>query len=636
MNAAFTPIPDKVNAAFPLPDETELARSRLFAALENDKAAQEATTGQFAQLMNARALACTASSPVGRFDTVRNIRSRVADVQCFTTQDAQLDEWIALHRIALALRAPPLAPAAPLPPRVLLPNTLDNFSSVHLAAQANVLVLRNYQGKAQALQVPAGKEIASFTVEGSGRPSLSPNGRLLAVPGVRMLRVADVASGKVIWTSDKYQDVIAWGPQWDLVVLAQAGTGAPTMVDMRSGRSAPYPSSEKRLTWSLPAAEGQLLVGNNMSASLMQHARGANGELEVHAANQWPLPTGMSTASPFLVNHGRRLVYPTYRELAWLDFATGQRGSWQLGALGASNYVQVADNVIAFDVASPDGTTVTRLLDTEKATLANAKEATDRGQAFPLTPRTGFLRRSANAVALTSALEGDAPQDAEHAINEALLARELAKLNDPYRADFPRIASNVSPERQAYIDAMARQVRAMNTQSALRDGLPPEAVEAIRRGQMPMAPSRIIPSAAAPAAPPAGKTILEVPPDAHIAMVGVYQAAGSAQSSSRTGNVSITVAPGSAPIVLVLSSYEAVNWTIHPGGRKIAAVLVSGYKPSNVSGQGAAQVLRIGSTYAYRIDSPGFSVLRREVERYVGRATPVFQGGYEGSQFMVN
>lgn len=636
MKAAFTPIPERVTAAFPLPDETELARARLVAALEGDKRAEDAVNSQLAQLMNARALACTASAPVGRFDTVQRIRGRVADVQCFTRQDAQLDEWIALRRIALILRAPALVPAAPLPARALLPNTIENFSSVHLAAQANVLVLRNYQGKAQALQVPAGKEIASFSVEGSGRPSLSPNGRLLAVPGVKMLRVADVESGKVLWTSDKYQDVVGWAPQWDLVVLAQAGTGAPFMLDTRSGRMEPYPATEKRLTWSLPAGEAQLLVGHSTSASLMQHGRDASGKLEAHPVSQWTLPNGIGLPSPFLMNQGKRLVYPTYRELAWLDLATGQQGSWQLAALGASNYVQVADNVVAFDVASAEGTPVTKLLDTEKATLANAKQVMDRGQAFPLTPRAGFLRRGANAVAVTASLDSDEPQDAERVIGEALAAREIAKLNDPYRADFGTGASERTPERQAYIDALSKRVRAMNAQSAIRDGLSRETVEAIRRGQRPTVVGSASPSSGAGAVPIVGKTILDVPPESRIAMIGVYEPAGSSHSSSRAGNVTITVGPGKAPLVLVLSSYEAVNWMIHAGDRKIVAVLVSGYKPSNVYGQGNAQVLRIGSQHAYKIDSPAFGELRREVARYVGNTTPIFQGAYQGTSFMVN
>ncbi|MBC5782134.1 hypothetical protein H8N03_04200 [Ramlibacter sp. USB13] len=76
MQAAFTPIPEKVNAAFPLPDEVDIARTRLLAALEGDKAAHDRAATHLAQLMNARALACSASTPVGRFDTAAGIQRR--------------------------------------------------------------------------------------------------------------------------------------------------------------------------------------------------------------------------------------------------------------------------------------------------------------------------------------------------------------------------------------------------------------------------------------------------------------------------------------------------------------------------------------------------------------------------------
>jgi hypothetical protein len=634
MQAAFTPIPDRINAAFPLPDEVELARKRLAAALEADKAAQEAAGAQFAQLMNVRALACSAAAPVGRFDTVSRIRGKLTDVQCFTKQDAQLDEWIAVRRIGVALRAPPLVPAAPLPARVLLPTAIDQVSSAHLAAQANVLVLRSQQ-KAQALQVPGGKEISNFSVDGYNRPSLSPNGRLLAVPGVKTLRVVDVESGKVLWTTEKFDNLVGWAPEAELVVLLQTGTGAPTMLDTRAGRFDPYPTAEKRLSWSLPAGEGRMLVGYYNSASLMQHARSANGEIQVQAVQQWTLPHGALSTTPFLTNQGKRLVYPANQDLAWLDLASGQQGKWQVSALGASNFAQVTDTRIAFDVPAPDGSTVaTRLLDTEKGTIASAKEATDRGQVFPLVPRPGFLRRSSNAFALVGTLEGDEPQDAERVISEALVAREIAKLKDPYRPDFGAPNPGRTPEQQAMIEQLSRQVRALNAQAAIRDGLPRETIDAIRRGERPTEVGSAS-SGAMPAAPLVGKTILDVPPDSRIAMLGVYQAANSSKSASRSGNVSVSVAPGKEPLVLVLTSYETVNWMIHAGNRRIAAVLISGYKPSTVYGQGSAQVVRIGSKHAYKIDSHDFQDLRREIARYVGPSTPVFQGVYEGSQFQV-
>jgi hypothetical protein len=162
-------------------------------------------------------------------------------------QDAELEEWIAVRRIALALRAPALVPAAPSPARALLPNTVKPFASAHLAAQAQ---------RAGSARAPA-EGAGPAGPHGQGdrqlqrrllRASPSPNGRMVAVPGVKILHVVEVESGKPLWTTDRYQDLIAWAPQWDAVVLAQAATGAPYMLDTRSGRIDTHPSTEKRLT----------------------------------------------------------------------------------------------------------------------------------------------------------------------------------------------------------------------------------------------------------------------------------------------------------------------------------------------------------------------------------------------------
>jgi hypothetical protein len=141
---------------------------------------------------------------------------------------------------------------------------------------------------------------------------------------------------------------------------------------------------------------------------------------------------------------------------------------------------------------------------------------------------------------------------------------------------------------------------------------------------------------AKPATPPVGKTILNVPPDARIAMLGVYQAAGAAQSPTHSGSVVVNVAPGKDPLVLVLTSYEKVNWMIHAGTRKITAVLLSSNKPSNVYGQGTADVAHIGTRNVYKVDSPEFQELRRDIARYVGPGKLEFQGAYEATRFQVD
>jgi hypothetical protein len=629
LNAAFTPAADRVNAAFPLPEELEIARTRLLAALEADPPAQARMREEFSQLMKVRALTCSAGQPPGRFDSPARIKSKLQDAGCFRKQDAALDEWVGLRRVGVGLRAPALVPAAPLSPKVLLPNLPEGVSNAALAEQANVLAVRSYQNKVTLLQVPGGRTISTIALPEQGRPaSLSPNGRLLAAPGQKSLRIYDVESGKLLWSTDQLTAVLAWLPQVEVIVASQAGTGAPQLIDTRLSRIETYPATEKQLAWASPLPGSDLLVGAYNTATLMQHKRDAAGALDVTAARQWQLQASVGSGNAvYAMSQGKKLVYASSRDVAWLDLESGQQGSWQLSAVQASGFARVSDTALAFDSAAPPGgVAVTRMLDIDKQTVQVAKDLSPRdGELLPVGPRAGYIKRGSNTLVVGGLPEAEEPQDLERFISEATLARQLAKLNEAAAYD----------TRSAHIEALARQVRAANTQAAIRDGLPRDVVESIRRGGDQSGPAALPPGMQWPGIQPMLK---DIPPDAVVTMVGVYESAsgkhGVGQARS-AGPVRVRVGSGRAPLVLVLSSYEPVNWMLDTGGRKLAAVLVSGYHESKVFGQGAAPVVRIGSRSVYKMDSADYALLQRDVARYVGKTTQVFQGSYSGSEFVV-
>lgn len=632
LGAAFTPAADRVNAAFPIPEELDIARARLVAALEADKPAQARATQEFGQLLNVRALTCSAASPPGRFETPAQLKVRLKDTACFARQDVALDEWVGLRRLAVALRAPALVPAAPLPTKAPLPGSAEPVAGAVLATEANVLALRGFQQKFTVVQVPTGKTLSTINApDVSGRPaSLSPNGRLLAVPGSKSLRVFDVDTGKLLWATEQSTEVVGWLPQVDVVVLSQAGTGTPQLLDTRLGRIETYPAPEKRLTWSAPLAGTDLLVGSATTATLMQHKRDANGGLDVTAARQWSLQGNAYATPPWLMAQGKKLVYQSNRDLGWLDLDSGQQGTWQLSAVSPSAFVKVDETQLAFDstVAGVPGM-ATRILDIEAQTVQTARDLSERdGQLLPLGSRAGWLKRGNGVLALGGAMQGDNPQPLDRFISDAQLAQQLAKVNEA------SAAQEMPSERQALIEQLSRQVRAANTASAIRDGLPRETVEAIRRGELPR-----VTAAGAPAAlrsPQPAPMLQDVPANAVVAVVGVYEPTSRPATPSRSpGNVRINVGAGSAPLVLVLSSYEPVNWVIQSSGRKIAAVLLSGYNESMVNGQGAAPVLRIGSRSVYKIESPEYLLLQRDIARYVAAPVRTFQGSYKGGEFSV-
>jgi hypothetical protein len=644
ITAAVTPASDRINAAFPLPEELQTASARLLSSLETDKPAQQQTADQFDKLLKVRALTCTATAPVGRFDSPLKIRGKVTDTACFQQQDAVLTEWVGLRRLGLALREAPAYPLTPLPAKGLMPNFSEHVSQVTAAEQANVLVVQGQ--RFTALQLPGGKQISSFAVpdQRGGPVALSPNGRLLAVPLGKGLRILDVASGATLWNTDKYGQVIGWLPKLDLVVLSQVGTGAPHFLDTRRGTQETYPATENNLTWSLPVDGEKLLVGGASTVSLMRHSRDANGALDIAAVKQWTLPAYRNTSTtPHLMSQGKKLVYSKNNEVGWLNLETGEQGAWQV--FSSSIYIaKVSDTAVLVDTNMP-GTppnTASRVLDVDKLTIATAKDLDARdGNLFSLAPRTGYLKKGGNAVIVGGSVESENPQDLERAISDAMLAQQLAKL----KASDPCTQANVerTPERQAYMEALAKQVRAMNTQSAIRDGLPRDVIDAIRQGRGPNSISNpnSIDCGGGERAMPAVKPMLAgVPENAKLSVIGVYEAEGATPrpggaGGNRSGSIRINLAPGSAPLILALSSYEPVTWVINANGRKIHTILVSGYYESTVVGQGNAQVLKIGSTHAYKMDSPEYLKLKQDIARYVSNPVQVFQGGYKGREFVV-
>ena len=642
ITAAFKPASDRINAAFPLPEELQIASARLISSLEADKATQEQTAVQFDKLLKVRALTCTATAAVSRFDPPAKIRSKVTDANCFKQQDSLLTEWVGLRRFGLALREAPTYPLTPLPAKSLMPNFSEHVSTVVAAEQANVVVVQGH--RFTALQLPSGKQISSFAVadQRGGPATLSPNGRLLAVPLGKGLRILDVASGATVWSTGKFGELIAWLPKLDLVVLSQIGTGIPYFLDTRRDTLQTYPAAERSLSWSLPVDGEKLLVGGSNTVSLMMHRRDANGAVDIAPVKQWTLPGNRNASTPpHLMSQGKKLVYTKGNEVAWLNLDTGEQGAWQVFS-SSINIAKVSDTAILFDSTMP-GTppnTASRVLDVDKVTVASAKGLDAReGNLFSLAPRTGYLKSSGNAVLVGGSVESDNPQDLERVISDALLAQQLAKV----KALDPCVQNDAarSPERQAFIGSLTKEVRARNTQSAIRDGLPRDVIDAIRhgRGSNSGISNNVDCGAGGSRTPAAAPLLANVPENARLSVIGVYEPEGAvhrADSARRGGTVRINVAAGSTPLVLALASYEPVTWVINnSNGRKIHAVLVSGYSESTVVGQGNAQVLKIGNTFAYKLDSPEYKKLKQDIARYVANPVQVFQGGYTGREFLV-
>lgn len=90
--------------------------------------------------------------------------------------------------------------------------------------------------------------------------------------------------------------------------------------------------------------------------------------------------------------------------------------------------------------------------------------------------------------------------------------------------------------------------------------------------------------------------------------------------------------PNASGVILVLSSYEPVNWHIKEDeGVKVEKVILSGHHPSKVTGVDGIPILRENLGYAYQKSS--FSGVETKIKELTGLEVNTFQGGYKGKYF---
>jgi hypothetical protein len=611
---------DKINAAVPLA-EPLITSQRLLEAELRSSPDSEAVNSEFRRLLEARAVQCGGNIEVGFFETPASIQSKIADRSCFSRRDDELLDWVGIRRAVLALRKPALVPFEPLPAATTLPlqrasgagaglsgsssetsspSPWEQTDDVTVSPAANVGVLRSRSGKLIVVRLPSGSVINSFKApaESWGAGLTSPNGRVAAVPvSPSAMRFIDLESGNTLWSTDKYAALVAWLPEVQAAILLEKGTGKPVLFDQRSGSIRPYggPVAAPKWAVAVPGKPGRYVIGDWRLVAVVDHIRGPDGSVRVGTAKIVP-PAGSRIESavwrgteqrnppPFVMAAGRKLVYMTDREVAWLDLESGEQGKWPRGAIDVLGYAQVSDTEVYVNVYGGKKISGNFLFDVQQQTLTAAQPINPvDGILLPLATDRGYLIRASGSVILGSSMpRSGAPRQLEALIAEATLERQSAAAESTAAAAV--------------------------------------AISRLEESQKVVGPRTPLPG---------------VPPNAHVSAIDVYE--GETQRTTGIGvpgRIDVNLIPSKTPVVLVLSNYEAVEWNITPNGRPIAAVLLAGNKPATVKGY-AGNVVVIGSQYAYAINTKELQNLRDLVAKYVSQPVRVFQGTYSGKTFSV-
>ena len=109
--------------------------------------------------------------------------------------------------------------------------------------------------------------------------------------------------------------------------------------------------------------------------------------------------------------------------------------------------------------------------------------------------------------------------------------------------------------------------------------------------------------------------------------VAVFEAIAGPMPDAAAGQpVRVRMTSAAGPLVLVLSSHQAVRWNLEPAPRAmLVAVLLAGRGESMVVGAEAVPVISIGGFYAFRRGSQEFRHLENEVLRATGCTIHSFQ-----------
>ncbi|WP_162314242.1 hypothetical protein [Pseudoxanthomonas yeongjuensis] len=587
---------DRINAAVPLSERATQAKQAFDAAARAQSFDAGRIDNEFHDRLKMRALECAHGYSPSLLQGEAHIRDQLSDTGCFEKFDRSLAQWIGLRHAGLLLAAPPLRP---IPTQKIAPYLVasERISEASFARQAGIAVLHT-AGQHEVFDLGSGERLRQIAREGrSFVVDISDNGRLLSLNQDQATVVLDLEQGKPLLRLDNVRDQrLFWVGQAGALYVPD-DERAPLFLDLLNDRQSPIPTSLDRIgavaPTPVPGRYALLGFTRHAAIDLAQDAQGWKATLALEAE-------------------------------------PGQAvGHWSRGQLTAdgSAYVGQQNGPVLIDL---------RTLELRKPGLAPLMV----GMTVPTPdPDTLYLfghYRSANDIEYQALLYSWrkhtlAPAQVGKRLSSTLTwipsVRRLA-----LRDDFKLTLLDALPASQAPIDAddYLRQLPVVETEPSPAAGEEADAALAAWR------------AAVAAQASPARATdsgLAALAANALIETVGVYEGEGAvhgAGSSVRTpGTVQVMVRRG-RPVILVLTSYEPVNWIVKPEpGAKVLAVLHGGYHPSQVHGAGEARTIDLGRIYAYKRSDAGFGRLDAEVRQRSGKGIDRFQGSYRGNVFRV-
>ncbi|MFX1681889.1 hypothetical protein PV762_21965 [Mitsuaria sp. CC2] len=579
---------DRINAAIPVGIDIRQARER-FAEQLGPKSADLAAFNQaWTARLRARALSCSPDFMPSWRHSNEQVKAGVGNRNCFAEFDRTLSRWVGVQRVRFKLQQAPVAVGG-IPPSITLRGDLSSLS--------------RDAGRAPVVAVTSSEGIELVALDGSRSPfkeagarsevSVSPNGQLFAQAVGGMMRIRATDGGDTLLEIADARSV-----HWlsaDYLGVRSASNKPASLISLRSAEQAPIVNSgqsSSEMLLPVPAHPDRF----NVLTFLGLYQYGVSerdGSLTLTLATEKPgvdarLMSMTSGAGQFSAD-GNEWVLAGSHKLVRLDLNTLAVSETSFEPVLVQNAAPTANrDQFVLNLTMPGG----------------VGGVISRNGNYLFDAANGTLARVEGAAAQRHVRYFPAIQRLSHIMHPTMWLSEQLETSPPV------------PAREV-VAAMLDEVNQRKLALA--------AAEEQRIDQSP--------------ALQAGSPLLPAVREAQVEGIGIYEArekiAQPGQSRS-IGRVDVVVRRSARPVVLVLCSYEAVQWNLKlESGARLGAVLVGGYYDSTVKGAGDARVLKIGRVYAYKQEGPEFSALQREVARWAGRPISLFQSGYDGASYSV-
>jgi hypothetical protein len=583
----------RINAAIPLKDSVTRAKSSLDEMLANDSALKERLQREFVSRLEVRAMQCV-KEDLSVWDSGEDIRAKL-NKACMDGADDQLRDWVQAARLRVLVGMPPLRPVPASPPALIA--TANVSSVVGAAAEAPIMAIASRR-RFEVLDAATGKTL-HLEQELPAAPyflEISPNGRVIAMDEQGSVILRDATNGEVL---ARYpgQRKLVWLDS-SAALLTSQDLNTRSLLDLHTGTMAP--------------AQGLSVFPGTIAQISRKPPRFAAANL--HRIIKFELRSDES---------GAQIVVLEQRDAPVPSASNGSLTA----TFDGKHVVRTGGRRFLISDTEKLGT---EMIDTDPFNVLEVCPLEDPNELLFKGTITGSRQDLFYIYSVDDG--GLSPVEDERLTAPGGYANHCSIRFPAFNAVYVQSAGVFKR-----FDNVGRGAKFHAGAWAAHFG---EIAEA-QRIQMEEGRERSALAASGYATRPATKAVLgDIAGDSMLFALGVYEAANSSRGTGQfaerwPGPVTVIVRPADKPIVLVLSSYEAVTWRLNVmAGARLKAVLLGGYKESKVDGAGDVRVVAVKG-YAYEQGSNGFRALDDEALRWTGRRIDSFQGRYSASTFLV-